>query len=193
VSVTFASAAATQGAYNQTSGAWTVGNLANSSAATLTLQVTPGLSTVGQSITNTATYTHTSGSGQASAAMTILAPPQLTVTKTITPTGLLEPGQALTYTVIVANSSETNAIGVQVTDSLPVHVNGTNLNATIIVTAGESVTFTLPATLSAMAPYSTVITNTAYYTHFFSSGQANTIFITQGPPLLFLPVIYKAN
>jgi len=55
--LTFNRYTATQGTYNN--GLWTVGTLARNAVATLTLYVTPTISTAGQTITNAATETQT--------------------------------------------------------------------------------------------------------------------------------------
>jgi len=57
-----------------------------------------------------------------------------------------------------------------VTDTLPAYVTGVDLDATETISAGESITFTIPATINDDARGVTT-TNTAYFSH--SSGQSN--------------------
>ncbi|GIK42646.1 MAG: hypothetical protein BroJett011_64790 [Chloroflexota bacterium] len=163
-------------------------NVAAGESLTFTLAATlSDTAPFGQMITNTAYYSHTSATGQASTAFSVAGPPQLALTKTVqlsqTP---LQPGDPLTYTVVIANQGTGNATGVVITDTLPSYVIGPALNQTVNVAAGESLTFTLAATLSATTPFGEVITNTAYFSHLLTAGQASTAFTVAGPPQLAL-------
>lgn len=59
--VTYVSASASQGSYNNTTGIWDVGSLAGAQTATLTIQATVDNNTAGDSFTNTATITNFTG------------------------------------------------------------------------------------------------------------------------------------
>jgi hypothetical protein len=86
------------------------------------------------------------------------------------------------------------ASGVRITDTLPSYVNGSDLDETRTITAGQRMTFTINATLDAVAPYDAVITNTAYFSHTSGSSQASANFTTMANTIaststVYLPVI----
>ncbi len=97
--------------------------------------------------------------------------PDLAMTKTVT---LLNnpatPGETITYTIVVANNGLGDADSVTVQDNLPTGVSGSPLDWTGLVTASESLTFTIVATVTAEAGYGTVVSNTASYSHTSGSG-----------------------
>jgi uncharacterized repeat protein (TIGR01451 family) len=112
----------------------------------------------------------------------------LTITKTVetTHTPVLL-GDAITYTVVIANSGDVDATGVRVTDTLPVGVTGVDLDWTGTVTAADQVAFTVPALVTTSAAfYAQTITNTTYYTHTSGSGSDTASFTIErgsGPNL----------
>ncbi len=147
-------------------------------------------------ISNTAYYTHTSGGNQSSITFTIeLTPPaKLAISKTVQLTNNpAVQGDPITYTIVVANTGGLDADNTNITDTLPAYVNGSPLNQTVTVTAGESVTFTIYATVSNSVPYNTIITNTAYYTHTSSNGTDSESFAITGPPAATLDITKTAQ
>ncbi len=122
--------------------------------------------------------------------------PNLTLTKTVQlGNDLLEPGDPLTYTIVIANQGLGNADQVILTDTLPAYIDGTGLSQTVDITAGQALTFTLPVTLAQDAPPGTTITNTAFFSHTLSKSQDAVSFIVGGEAMserfLFLPTILK--
>src|SRR5262249_33945410 len=113
-------ASTSQGAYDGTSGLWSVGSLANGGAATLTV-IAAVISPNPQ--TNVATITHTSSvdpnpsNNQASATET----PQLADAAGATTVSNPRPnvGDTIAYTVTAANHGPNDATGVTLTDLLP--------------------------------------------------------------------------
>ena len=81
-----------------------------------------------------------------------------------------EPGDPLTYTLVISNSGNEDATAVTVADTLPTGVSGSNLDWTGTVTAGESLTFTIAATVTDEAGYGAIVLNTATYSHTSGSG-----------------------
>ena len=87
----------------------------------------------------------------------------------------------------------TPSTNVTVTDTLPVAIDGTDLNETVTVTAGQSVVFIIPATIKQNAGYSTTIINTAYYSHASDSSGDTVTFTTLAditpPAFITTPVL----
>ena len=109
--------------------------------------------------------------------------PDLTLNKTVELSNdPAQPGDAITYTIVVSNSSITDATNVRITDTLPIEVEGTALDVTTTVTANESLTFTLNATITTGITSGTTITNTAYYSTATSSDQASVAFTIATTP-----------
>jgi uncharacterized repeat protein (TIGR01451 family) len=105
--------------------------------------------------------------------------PVLNIVKTVTPT-VVEPGDALTYTIVVANSGLVDAGNVRVQDSLPEPVEGSDLDETVAITAGDAVTFTLNAVITDTAAWGITITNTASFSYAY--GQDNAVAALQTKP-----------
>jgi len=104
---------------------------------------------------------------------------ELALTKTVELTNNPpSPGEAITYTIVLTNSGDGIATDVVVQDSLPAGINGTDLDQTVTVAAGESLTFTLAATIASDAGYGVTILNTASYSHTSSSGNDTAGFTT---------------
>ncbi|MCB0208870.1 MAG: matrixin family metalloprotease [Anaerolineae bacterium] len=102
------------------------------------------------------------------------ATPDLSITKTATTaTPLIEPGDAITYTIVIANNGNGDAHNVAVYDDLPTYITGAHLDETVLVRAFDQVTYTLHTTLGSGAPFDSVITNTAHFNHSSGSGQAS--------------------
>lgn len=133
--LTFQSATASQGSYVSGSGAWTVGTLANTSAATLDLVATVDAGTAGQTLTNTAAVTAAdrvdpdASNDSASVGITVSSV-DLSLTKTVddaTP----EAGDTIRYTIAVLNSGPDDATGIEVTDVLPAEVTFSSASASV--------------------------------------------------------------
>ena len=119
--LTFVSAMPSQGTYDQASGVWTVGDLA--ATRTALLSVTARVTQVGP-FTNTATRTASNepdpnadnDSASVSAVARLVA--DLSITKTDGQTTAF-PGQVLTYTITVHNAGPSPVVGAAVTDTFP--------------------------------------------------------------------------
>jgi uncharacterized repeat protein (TIGR01451 family) len=123
--VTFVSATPTQGSCVNSSGAVTcsIGALANSASATVTIVVTP---TATGTITNTvnvaANLTDDNPSNNSASQTTTVNPKaDLSIAKTDSPDPATT-GHNLTYTITVTNHGPSNAAGVTVSDTLPAGV-----------------------------------------------------------------------
>ncbi|MBD2043102.1 DUF11 domain-containing protein [Microcoleus sp. FACHB-672] len=180
--LTFVSATPSQGTYNNTTGLWTVGNLANGAGATLRITATVNTT---NPITNSAQVTasdqpdpdSTAGNSNPSeddqASVSISQPvADLSLAKTVDNANP-SVGQTIAYTVTLRNTGPANATGVQVTDRIPTGLTfvsatpsqGTYDNTTGLWTVGNvangaAVTLTIQATLNTVG----VVTNTAAIT-----------------------------
>ncbi|WP_395682014.1 hypothetical protein, partial [Dokdonella sp.] len=172
--LSFVSATPSQGAYNTGTGTWTVGNLAASGAgATATLTIVADVDT-DSGFTNTASLSAIDqtdpnpGNNSASVVVTPIASADLSITKT-DGSATATPGAPITYTITASNAGPSNAIGATVADTLPVTISGAtwtctgtgggtcpasgngNINATVNLPSGGSVTFVVTGTISAGA------------------------------------------
>jgi uncharacterized repeat protein (TIGR01451 family) len=86
------------------------------------------------------------------------------------------PGDPITYTIVVRNSTVTDTTDVRITDTLPSGVIGTNLDTTRTVTGNSAVTITIPATVASDVSSGAVITNTAFFTHTTGGDYARAVF-----------------
>ncbi len=138
VGVTYLSHSTVDGSFNNGSGVWTIGNLANGATATLTIDATVDLGTVGQVITNTTTAAIADQSDPNMAnnigSVTIIpvAVIDLSLTKTVldnNTTPLV--GDVITFEIRVDNEGPTDATGVQVTDLIPSGYDFVNYSSTI--------------------------------------------------------------
>ncbi|MFC1713662.1 C10 family peptidase [Candidatus Poribacteria bacterium] len=140
--VTYVSAAATQGNYNDGTGEWAVGSLINAASATLTITAILDTSAIdgivcGAPITNTASVTavdqgdSNTSNNSASADITVNCA-DLEVTKSVDNDSPNE-GDAIIYTITTANNGPGDATNVQITDVLPAGVTHTSG----VVTQGE--------------------------------------------------------
>ncbi len=120
--LTFSSATPSLGSYNSGSGVWTVGTVSVSSTVTLDLQATVDAGTVGDVITNTASVltldqvdpVNTNDSD--SAAVSISG---IRATKTSDVTGVVSPGDVITYSIAVTNIGSSAQTGIDVVDPVP--------------------------------------------------------------------------
>ncbi|MCP4992875.1 MAG: DUF11 domain-containing protein, partial [Gammaproteobacteria bacterium] len=100
--------------------------------------------------------------------------PYLTLTKTATPTTVLEPNDAITYTINLENIGNADATNILITDVLPINVVGDDLTETVsLLSPGQSVSYTIPATITNFISHTVI--NTAYFSETQHSGQGNAI------------------
>jgi uncharacterized repeat protein (TIGR01451 family) len=174
--VTFVSASAGQGAYDNVTGIWDVGTVAFSATATLNITVTVAIP--GQ-IENTATvdgdqFDPNDGNNSSSTTHRANAA-DLAIVKSVSD-AQPDLGEQITYTLIVANTGPDTATQVVVTDSLPAGVTfvsaiasqGTYDNVSGIWTVGSiasaaTATLTITVTVTSVTSV-TAITNTATVT-----------------------------
>lgn len=179
--LTYVSNTTTQGTYDHTTGQWTVGSLANQSAATLTL-VTEATGEVGSYQNNTANITASDvddpnpGNDQASATVIITEVNQadLSLTKVVDDLAPA-PGGTVNYTISVSNIGPQNATNVTVFDEFPEGLEITDwvvshgsYNATTgnwsIGELDVNTTATLVLTANVTVEAETTLTNTAEIT-----------------------------
>ncbi len=135
---TFVSATASDGTYDPSSGAWTVGNLAATKSAMLS--ITAHVTTLGP-FTNTASRTAGNetdpnpADDSASVSSTTILVSDLSITKTNGQT-LALPGDPVTYTITVSNAGPSDVTGASVIDPFPAMLAGVTWSCT--ATAGGS-------------------------------------------------------
>ncbi len=112
-------------------------------------------------ITNIAKVNWNGQEFTAPASVRVLEPGQLKLTKTVDK-DIVQSGDKVNFSLTVTNTGSSSARGIELIDVLPVGLNGQNLNQTFDLKAGESKTFSVPATVSENASGS--ITNTANLT-----------------------------
>lgn len=148
--VNYISSSPSQGTYDPISGKWTVGSLASSASATLTIVVVVDASALGQTITNTATvfdaYIGDIYPGGNTASVTIRVPRyvDLSLTKSVSNSSPLV-GDSITYTITLTNNGPYIAQDALVSDVLPSELafvsssatKGTYNNTTGIWSVGE--------------------------------------------------------
>ncbi|MFN0111172.1 MAG: Calx-beta domain-containing protein [Blastocatellia bacterium] len=173
------------GSYNSGTGVWTVGTIAN--AASASLQITATVATTGaktnyaQVTANNATdpdSTPNDNSMNQDDDDSVVVTPQsadLGITKTDGVT-TATPGQSVTYTITASNAGPSNVTGATVADTFPASLTATwtcvgsgggtctasgsgNINDTVNLPSGGSVTYTVTATISASA--TGMLSNTA--------------------------------
>ncbi|MDX1993211.1 MAG: PKD domain-containing protein [bacterium] len=126
-SMIYVSSTSSQGAYNSTTGRWTVGTINSGADARLTIIVTLKSGTGGETITNTARLLAstpvdtTTANNQDDVSLQALAPPQanLSISKFIVSGATPFVGEDVVFRITVGNGGPDNATGVQVTDMLP--------------------------------------------------------------------------
>ncbi len=103
----------------------------------------------------------------------------------------IQPGDLLTYTITVVNNGDGNAIGVTISDTLPMYIDGSDVSETVNISAGTSLTITLNVTLSNSVPFGEMITNTAFFSHTFGGGQDSSAFAVAEGTRIYQPIIVK--
>jgi uncharacterized repeat protein (TIGR01451 family) len=172
---------------------------------TATLNVDYGL--YGKTVTNTARFASANaGSGQASATFTVIGAPSLSVAKSVSPQADVPPGGVVTYTVVLSNSGAGDALGVVLTDALPVEVtfggwvqqsgavyeNGV-ITWTGNLAGGAEVTLVFTATLGTDSGlYNRTVVNTArFVSDNAGSGSAQATFATARRYWVYLPLVMR--
>lgn len=114
-----------------------------------------------------------------SRSFTVQGAADLTITKTVALShNPVRPGDAITYTIILANRGPADASNVRVVDSLPADIFGVGLDLTTTVVAGENLTYTIVATVAADIALDTVFTNSVSYNYAWGEGQSHIAFKT---------------
>jgi uncharacterized repeat protein (TIGR01451 family) len=163
---------------------WDLGNVAPSTIGkiTVTVQVDPLASsgTVSQIayIDSQSAFAEGITDNDSAALAITVRTLALVITKTVeVPQTPVQLGDPVTYTIVVANRGDADAVGVHITDTLPAGVTGADLDQTLPINAGEQVEFTIPATVTNdPAYYGATIVNTAYYSHASGSGSDDASF-----------------
>ncbi|MFN3763702.1 MAG: hypothetical protein ACK4WK_10965, partial [Anaerolineae bacterium] len=137
--------------------------------------------------------------------LTVLAP-SLTVSKSVAPEADVSPGGVVTYTVVLSNSGAGDAVGVVLTDVLPVEVtfggwvqqsgavyeNGV-ITWTGTVTGGVEVRLVFTATVgSDPGLYNRTVVNTAsFISGNAGSGSATASFTTERRYWIYMPLVMR--
>jgi uncharacterized repeat protein (TIGR01451 family) len=129
----------------------------------------------------------------------VLTPPVISVEKSVDPEAEVEPGATVTYTIVITNSGQGTAVGVELTDTLPeevsfveqisgpdLDVDGNDLSWMDNIPGGGSVTFVFTAEVDDdVAVYGETISNTAYVTSTNAGEDASSAsFLTVPEPLV---------
>ncbi|MCW2120516.1 Ig-like domain-containing protein, partial [Flavobacterium sp. 7A] len=138
VGVTYVSSAADVGLYNNGSGLWSIGNLANGSIATLTIKATVNPGTFGSTITNTTSAVTSDqadsnvGNNIGTVSIVPTAFIDLHLTKEVV-ANVTNPavGEVITFEVRVINDGPSKATGVQVVDLIPSGYKFVNYSSSI--------------------------------------------------------------
>jgi uncharacterized repeat protein (TIGR01451 family) len=166
--VSFVSATPSQGTYNSATGAWAIGTLANSAAATLILNVTAGPPAT---VTDTASVSHSdqfdpnTANDSASSSVTIQALAADLGLGLAVDNATPNVGAAVTLTVTLQNIGPNDATGVTVTDLLPAgltfvsaapsqgsYVSATGAWTVGAIANGATATLTIAATVTSATP-----------------------------------------
>ncbi|HEY2093393.1 MAG TPA: C25 family cysteine peptidase [Thermoanaerobaculia bacterium] len=139
--MTYVSSTASNGTLNVASGTatWTLSNVLSGTTGTATITVQVNSNISGTSATNTATLTQTYGPTLTSSTTTILARPDVRISKRASGTTFV-PGNSFTYTVDVVNAGYGLATGVTLADTLESYINATSATGSVAGVASISVT-----------------------------------------------------
>lgn len=128
----------------------------------------------------------------------------LVVSKTVNQP-LAIPSQVFTYTIVVRNTGSAAAVGVLISDTLPVSVSvagpisfqplATNADNSLVfgtdIAAGDATTVTIPVRLESGVPALTVITNTALVSSGSISAPVSSSAAITVAAQLYLPLIFR--
>ena len=126
--ITFVSASATTGSYSNTTGVWTIGNIANGNTETLTITATVNAGTNGSTITNTTSAASgdqsdpTTAGDVLSAGITVTSSDIITVLSVNNSTP--NAGDSVTYTINVTNNGPNDDTNVSLTTDILSTVTG---------------------------------------------------------------------
>jgi uncharacterized repeat protein (TIGR01451 family) len=156
-------------------------------------------------VTNVAEYSHadSGSSGQDDAIFTVPGPPGIEIDKMVTPTTDVAYHGMVTYTILLGNNGSSDAIGVLLTDTLPVEVDfdhwierpggagagGDEITWRGTVAAGAAVTFTFAA--RHVGAYGDVVTNVAEYSYASDYGHDEATFVVEAAGYTYLPVVLR--
>ena len=172
---------------------------------TATVDVDYGL--YGQTITNMAAYNAPyAGSGSDSAAFTVAGAPDVAIVKSVVVPGMLNPGEAVTYTLGVSNAGEAAALDLALTDTLPegltfgewIQQNGAIENNGVITWEGDlsgerEFTFTALVDYDS-SRYGQDITNEVEFASLNAgSGSASAAFTVGTPELTLVKTVETAT
>ncbi|MDH3676297.1 MAG: S8 family serine peptidase, partial [Anaerolineae bacterium] len=141
----------------------------------------------------------------------VVTTPELSISKTVTPSLNIDDRSELTYTIVLSNGGEVNANGVMLTDTLPISTtflrwvkqNGAGIDQEPlpeVITWTGTVTAQTALTFSFVVSYTgepgEVVTNTVEYAHDSGSGSDNSTVIvkpsqTIEPSRTLLPLIMR--
>ncbi len=127
--VSFVSSAASQGTYNNGTGVWNIGTLANGETQNLTITATVDAAMAGNTISNTAALNSISqaelnpGNNTSTADITVSAAGSIDLQLTnAVDTPAPNVGETVTYTLTLINNGGAGATGLEVSDLLPAEV-----------------------------------------------------------------------
>jgi len=171
--VSLNTASTSQGSYSAPT--WMVGSLVPGASATLTITATVLPAAAGLTVTNTASVSAVSEAdtdlSNDSASASFSSPAiDLAVNKTVD-APFANPGDSVTFSIVVTNTGPNNATGVSITDALPIGVTLTSSSVSVgsysaptwtigTLASGASETLTITATVDA-GTAGTTITNVA--------------------------------
>jgi uncharacterized repeat protein (TIGR01451 family) len=126
----------------------------------------------------TLTATNEYGADYVTQDFVVLTPPVISVEKSVDPETDVELGATVTYTIVITNSGQGTAVGVELSDTLPeevsfveqtsgpdLDVDGNDLSWMDNIPGGDSVTFVFTAEVGDdVTLYNETISNTAYIT-----------------------------
>ncbi len=163
----------------------------------------------GDSVTNTAEFSGTVNVGSDKASFTVVAP-DLTVGKTVAHQEDVQPGDFVTYTVVIRNDGDATARGVVVTDTLPPEVDfgawvfqgSAELPAPaddeIVwgpwdITVSQVITYTFTAQVKTGSLYYNIpVTNTAEFDSINAGGgSSNDAVFNTGLHHIYLPLVAR--
>jgi len=169
-------------------------NISIGTAYTITVPATLSSEVpLGSTIDNTAYYQSGDLSGESTASFDVWpGEPILSIAKTVeTAHDPANPGDSITYTVVVRNDGTADAVDVHIWDTLPEFVLGDDVNITVTIQTSTAYTITIPATLAMDVTRGISIVNTAYYQSGDLSGEASASFAVSALYRMYLPLMRK--